>query len=421
MLSTETRQSIKRMHAEGSSVTDIAKALSISRTTVYAYMRDQFRGMRPQSRGSVSKLSEANQDKLKEAFEALGRNTAALAELLRSDPEHFGLARDFTMTNRSVLRYFSAHFPDLMTPRKPSYQPFVCEAGQQLQIDFTFGEFRFAKKKKATKLSFFEAVYPWSHKAFVMVLPGTSQSSWLMGISTCIARYGFPAEILCDNNRSLVIQNRGSGKVQFHPDFEWLLKPFKIRPIACRPNRPQTKGAVERFGRYFKENCLPALQYRNEKIYGIKELQDAIEQWMTKTADARVFQGKTVAQWYEEEARVLAKPGHADTFMPVAHRITTASRRAGVYFYGQRFQLPAESADTAVAITVRHNGEFRISSLAGQELLTGSIPMEQMQSHKFDGDFADDAETAPALEPERPNKVNLYMQDLVGIEGFTND
>lgn len=47
--------------------------------------------------------------------------------------------------------------------------------------------------------------------------------------------------------------------------------------------------------------------------------------------------------------------------------------------------------------------------------------MEQMQSHKFDGDFADDAETAPALEPERPNKVNLYMQDLVGIEGFTND
>ena len=86
MLSTETRQSIKRMHAEGSSVTDIAKALSISRTTVYAYMRDQFRGMRPQRRGSVSKLSEANQDKLKEAFEALGRNTAALAELLRSDP-----------------------------------------------------------------------------------------------------------------------------------------------------------------------------------------------------------------------------------------------------------------------------------------------------------------------------------------------
>ena len=61
MLSTETRQSIKRMHAEGSSVTDIAKALSISRTTVYAYMRDQFRGMRPQRRGSVSKLSEANQ------------------------------------------------------------------------------------------------------------------------------------------------------------------------------------------------------------------------------------------------------------------------------------------------------------------------------------------------------------------------
>lgn len=299
------------------------------------------------------------------------------------------------------------------------YQAFVCEPGQQLQIDFTFGEFRFANRERPTKLSFFEAVYPWSHKAFVMVLTGTAQASWMMGISTCLARFGCPAEILCDNDKSLVIQNQGPGKVRFHPDFEWLLKPFGIKPVACRPSRPQTKGAVERFGRYFKEHCLPLLQYKNKNIQCIKDLQQAIDLWISNTSDERVFDGKTVAQWFEQERQMLLIPGHADTYMPVAHRITEASKKAGVCFYGQRFQLPPECAGTWVSITVRHNGEFLVSSLEGRELLTGAIPIDQMQSYKFDSDSAD-AAAAPVSEPEQPDKVSDYMQDLVGIERFTS-
>ena len=419
MIKTQERQRIRRMHAEGLSITAIAKEVGISRTTVYAYLQDQERGLRTSRRGPVSKLFHADQEKLVEAYTALGGNATALAQLLRSSPEVFGLEKEFVMSDRSVLRFMTTRYPDLGKPKKPAYQAFVCEPGQQLQIDFTFGEFRFAGQAKPTKLSFFEAVYPWSHKAFVMVLPGTVQSSWMMGISTCLARLGCPAEILCDNDKSLVIHNRGTGNVRFHPDFEWLLRPFGIKPVACRPSRPQTKGSVERFGRYFKENCLLRLQYLNRNIRNIKELQSEIDQWIVDIADTRTFGGKTVAQWFEEERGFLAIPGHADTYMPVAHRIEVASRRAAVHLYGQRFQLPPECAGTWVAITVRLNGEFLISTMEGRELLTGAIPVDQMQTYKFDSK-AVTADTAPAFELEQPNRVSHHMQDLVGIERYTN-
>ena len=65
-----------------------------------------------------------------------------------------------------------------------------------------------------------------------------------------------------------------------------------------------------------------------------------------------------------------------------------------------------------------HNGEFLISTPEGRQLLTGTIPLEQMQTYKFES-LEVKADTAPAEEPEQPIKVNEHMQDLVGIEDFT--
>lgn len=115
---------------------------------------------------------------------------------------------------------------------------------------------------------------------------------------------------------------------------------------------------------------------------------------------------------------MLVDPGHADTYMPIAHRMQVVSKRAGVHIYGQRFQLPPETAEKCVAITVRHNGEFLISTPEGRQLLTGTIPLEQMQTYKFES-LEVKADTAPAEEPEQPIKVNEHMLDLVGIEDFT--
>ena len=132
---------------------------------------------------------------------------------------------------------------------------------------------------------------------------------------------------------------------------------------------------------------------------------------------ARKFDGKTVREWFEQEKQVLVPTGLADEFMPVASRIDMASRNASVHFFGTRIELPAVYAGTWVSITVRHNGEFLVSTLAGTEIRIGTIPIARMQEHKFDDRQAD---TAPAHEPEQPTKVHELMKGLVGIEGIVS-
>lgn len=103
--------------------------------------------------------------------------------------------------------------------------------------------------------------------------------------------------------------------------------------------------------------------------------------------------------------------------MPVASRIDMASRNASVHFFGTRFELPAVYAGTWVSITVRHNGELFVLTLAGTGILTGAISIARMQEHKFDDCQAD---TAPVHEPEQPTKVHDLMKGLVGIEGIVS-
>ena len=329
MLTPEQRQRLRRMTLDGASVQAIAKELGVSRTTVYAYQKDQSRGMRtrrPES-GRKATLSRANQDELLQPSRASTATRPRLPSCCTRSLRTSALSG--VLAQRSERASLLRH----ALPRPPQaqgagLQALLLRAWSAVADRLYLRRFRFADDLKPTKVSFFEAVYPWSHKGFVMVCPGTSQPSWMMGISTCLARYGCPAEILCDNDKSLVISNDRKGNVRFHPDFEWMLKPFGIKPRACRPSRPQTKGHVERFGRYFKEQGLAVLQYRNKNIRCIAELQAAIDEWLVEQADERKFDGKTVREWFEQEKQVLVPTGLADEFMPVASRIDMASRNA---------------------------------------------------------------------------------------------
>ena len=86
------------MTLDGASVQAIAKALGISRTTVYTYQKDQSRSMRTRrpEAGRKATLSRINQDKLLKAFTSLNCNAAALTFLLHKEPQNFGLQPGFS-------------------------------------------------------------------------------------------------------------------------------------------------------------------------------------------------------------------------------------------------------------------------------------------------------------------------------------
>ena len=129
----------KRLHKEGLPKAEIAGLVGCSRQTVYAYLKDPLRGLRPEmlQRPKPFKLDAGNQAKIEALFKASPSNCAVVTQRINADPVGYGLPADTTVSWRSVERYGKARFPGLFAKSAMlPVQPFHCEKGEQLQIDF---------------------------------------------------------------------------------------------------------------------------------------------------------------------------------------------------------------------------------------------------------------------------------------------
>ncbi len=184
---------VTRLISEGKSDRKIAIITGVSRTTVARYRRDPERGMHvaKQARPRPFKLDSGNQVLLGQlVVKARGNCAIVLRHILKS-PSKYGLADDIKISQRSVQRYVVERFPALSAgSAPPPAQPFHCQPGQQLQIDFVHGKFFFAGADVEETVYLFEAVYPWSRKAYVRVCPDMTQASWLLAIAVNFAKRG---------------------------------------------------------------------------------------------------------------------------------------------------------------------------------------------------------------------------------------
>lgn len=166
---------IKRLHKEGLPKAEIASLVGCSRQTVYAYLKDPLRGLRPEmlQRPKPFKLDAGNQAKIEALFKASLSNCAVVTQRINADPVGYGLPADTTVSRRSVERYGKARFPGLFAKSAMlPVQPFHCEKGEQLQIDFVQAKFRYGGSGSTDAPStvyIFESCYAWSRKSFVWV------------------------------------------------------------------------------------------------------------------------------------------------------------------------------------------------------------------------------------------------------------
>lgn len=411
---------IKRLHKEGLPKAEIAGLVGCSRQTVYAYLKDPLRGLRPEmlQRPKPFKLDAGNQAKIEALFKASPSNCAVVTQRINADPVGYGLPADTTVSRRSVERYGKARFPGLFAKSAMlPVQPFHCEKGEQLQIDFVQAKFRYGGSGSTDAPStvyIFEACYAWSRKSFVWVCPDMTQASWLLGIAKCLAALGIPRTILCDNDKGLVIRNDWQHKrIQYNPAFDWLCRPLGIRPKAARPSRPQTKGRIERFGRYLQENGLIDVSV-GSNIRNASELQAALDRWIKNVADKRCYQVNgnlcTVEELYAQEREHLTFAGDLGVNFDVTTWTTEVSSSSVIHVYGTKVQLGRQQANTRVCVAMRLNGEFIVTSGDGRVLVQDSVPIENLQNFTRD-QGANPAAQIQQAQP-RPRHMSSAMADL---------
>lgn len=418
---------IRRMRLEGQTLSQIRVATGLAIGTIRSYLDDPTRGLvpkAPQVRHSC--LESISADELKKMYQACKGRYAALTEAVIEYQQNNGFD-DFHVSTSAVRRFILSRFPDLKIS-KPEPVIFHCEPGQQLQVDFFETKFRFSGQPQPVTIRVFEAVYAFSRRPFVLICPDLTQKSWMMGIIRCLARWGIPRQILCDNDIGLVRRGKYIGDARFNPRFLWICDSIGVQPRACRPLRPQTKGRIERLGGTLKNGIfgtLQALVDTNSKveIYNTQQLQQRLDAALDKYAVQPRFKlpGKeqllSVNELYEMERPLLIFPEKLDQWLKIATYTVNISSHATVHLHGIRVHVPYRFANSAAEVMFQADGSFFITTQNGHPIYQGRIPAENLSTFRWDARAPDDGAREITSVADDVFETSPYLNELSELLG----
>ena len=177
------------------------------------------------------------------------------------------------------------------TQEKKPVVRFETDPGEQMQVDWV--EFR--KGKEA--LNAFVAVLGYSRMTYLELTTDMQENTLLQCHQNAFDFFGgVPKNALYDNMKTVVINRDayGKGNHRFQKTFLDFSKHYGFIPKLCRPYRPQTKGKVERFIRYFKSSCYYPIATKGQEL-SLTDWNFEAKKWLNDIANQR-FLRKQQAQ-----------------------------------------------------------------------------------------------------------------------------
>ena len=244
MISQEEFTMIHTLKAQGYSIRAIARITGLNRRTVTRRLKEPKR--KPYAgREYPSKLDAFKpyiEQRLSRALPARIPSPVILEEIASH-----GYKGKLRILQEFMGRWYTKHgFGKLDEP----IVRFETAPGYQAQVDWTV--IRSGKRP----IYAFVMLLAYSRAPFVYFTDSMRQEIWQSCHEKAFAYFGgVPRTILYDNLKSVIVQRDkyGKGEHGFNPAFLDFSKGW-FTPRLCRPYRAQTKGKVERFNRYLKEN-----------------------------------------------------------------------------------------------------------------------------------------------------------------------
>lgn len=347
MLDTGEVQTLFALHRRGWSVKGIAREMGWSRNTVRAWLRRGPCAVRPTTgRPRALKDWEAW---VRERFQAGVRN----ADVLRQELAEFGVV----VSLRTVEREVAGLRTEVFNVERATLR-FETEPGRQMQIDF--GEKWIEVAGERVKAFVFVATLGYSRRTFVRIYPNLRQRYWLEGLEAALQHFGgAPEECVVDNAKALVLRWEGDRPI-FHPEFEGFCRHWGMKPRACRPYRPRTKGKVENGVGYVKGNGLGRLSWPSWEA-----LEAHLAWWMREVADVRIHgttHERPIDSFEREKAKLLAIGDHP-SYLRTRRFTRKVTGDCRIEFETNRYSVPfhlvGRTVDVAVEggdLTVRFAG-----------------------------------------------------------------
>ncbi len=233
----------------------IARELRISKNTVKKYIKN----IEKEPKYHLSHQREKKLDFFKEVInESINRKligTAIFKKLLEAGYEG---------SIANVYRHLKA--VEYVKVNKDVVTRFKTLPGEQMQYDWK--EWDFKINDKSIKLYVHCLILGYSRKKFFTISLDKSSSSVIRAIIEGFEYFkGYCETLVIDNAKSMVLNHSTKDRaVEFSDDFLLFTGKYNIKPIACYPYRPKTKGKVEKPLSYLEEHFL--------KYYDFNSLED---------------------------------------------------------------------------------------------------------------------------------------------------
>lgn len=347
MLRQLERSTIHLLAKRGRSQRQIARELSLSRTTVARALQEPIdRKPAKRHRGSIV---DPYQAQIKQWL-GEGLPIVRMLELVRADPiQPYSGGRsvfsDYVARLRGELARAAADVP----------VRFEGLPGEYLQIDW--GEVRrfpFTQQAPATRY-FLACRLKYSRWSWVRWTNRMDQETLIRGLVECFLALGFvPWVLVCDNMKTVTLGRDDQRQPIWHPVFLQFAREFDFHPEACAVGAANQKGSVESLVKWVKGNFLAGRSFLDDV-----DLVAQSGEWLA-TANAR--SNAATGEPPSDRLRAEVARGNplpvtaADYGFPENAR---ANAESLVHVAGNTYSVPVEHAGAPVTVR-RHRARIVI-------------------------------------------------------------
>lgn len=236
----------ERYYQEKESMRSISRDLSISRNTVKRYIKSDMEPKYNRLKERENKLKKYER-KIKELMQKKLIGTV-IYERIQEEGYKGSL-----MTLYRYMKKLGWKETKSKTTR------FETKAGEQMQYDWKEWNIKIGEKEYPIYIHCL--ILSYSRMKYYSVSFDKSSESVLRAILGGMEYFkGYCTELLIDNAKSMILNhNRKLRGVEYSEDFLLFTVKYNIKPVACLPYRPMTKGKVERPFYYLEEHLLKDL------------------------------------------------------------------------------------------------------------------------------------------------------------------
>lgn len=329
---------IHRLKREGFSNARISRHLALNRRTVtkYLHMSEEeylsFKDIgRPRSK-LLTRYEDFIRTRLEECPDA---SAAQVHDWLKEHYEDFIEVHEKTVFNFVLTLRNKYAIPKLFHSRdfgKVEELPF----GKQTQADF--GEYHMTTVEGARKKVYFFAMVLSACRQKYVVYRESPFTTWAMvdAHEQCFLFFmGVTQQVVYDQDK-LALVSENHGDLLLTQEFKNYVHYRGFSLHFCRKADPQSKGKVENVIRYIKYNFLRGRKYDN-----IPLLNQQSEQWLSRTANAKVHATtRKIPQQEWELERAFLKPLEGPYHADHGHQWYSVRKDNTIAYKGNFYCLP---------------------------------------------------------------------------------